>query len=92
MKALFTPISIGAGLIAALIGRKLFDRSWALIDDQEPPNPEHREIQPLKLVAALLLEGAIFRLVKGLAEHGARRSFERITGEWPGDQAPEPHS
>jgi hypothetical protein len=37
----------------------------------------------------LLVEGAIFRLVKGLTDHGARRAFAGVTGTWPGEEAPE---
>jgi hypothetical protein len=90
MKFLFLPISITAGILAGLVGRKAFDGIWGLIDDQEPPNPEHREFSWPKLVAALAIEGAIFRLVKGLTDHGARRSFANLTGEWPGEEEPEP--
>lgn len=89
MKLLFTPISIAAGLLAGLVGSKIFERLWRLIDEEEPPSPEHRELSWSKLVAALLLEGAIFRLVKGLAEHGARRAFAKGTGRWPGEERPE---
>jgi len=42
------------------------------------------------LAVALMIEGAIFRLVKGLFDHGARRGFARMTGEWPGEEHPEP--
>ena len=87
---LFAPLSIVAGLIAGLLGRKLFEGAWSLIDDQEPPDAEYREIQWPKLLAALAIEGAIFRLVKGLVDHGARHTFERATGAWPGEEAPEP--
>jgi Protein of unknown function (DUF4235) len=89
-RVLFAPVSIVAGLIAGLMGRKLFDGAWGLIDDQEAPDAEHREIEWPKLVAALLVEGAIFRLIKGLVDHGSRRFFERATGVWPGEEAPEP--
>jgi hypothetical protein len=44
----------------------------------------------LKLAIALSLEGAIFRLVKGFFDHGARHGFERLTAAWPGEEAPEP--
>jgi hypothetical protein len=87
---LFIPFGIAAGLIAGFAGKALFDRVWALIDEQEPPEPEHRDASVVKLVAALALEGAIFRAVRGVAEHGARRSFERWTGAWPGEPRPEP--
>jgi hypothetical protein len=87
---LFAPLSIAAGLIAGLLGRKLFEGAWALIDDQEPPDAEYRDISWPKLIAALVIEGAIFRLVKGLVDHGARSYFERATGAWPGEEAPQP--
>jgi hypothetical protein len=38
----------------------------------------------------LILEGAIFRLMRGLAEHGARHGFAALTKEWPGEETPEP--
>lgn len=90
MKIVFTPFSIVAGLLAGLAAQKIFERLWGLIDDQEPPSSEHRELSWPKLVAALLLEGAIFRLVKGLTDHGLRRSFAGATGTWPGEEEPEP--
>jgi hypothetical protein len=90
VKFLFLPLSIALGLIAGLLGRRVFERLWGLVDDEEPPDAKHREINVPKLVAALAIEGAIFRLVKGLTDHGARRSFARVTGTWPGEEAPEP--
>jgi hypothetical protein len=90
VKFIFLPISILGGLLAGLLGKKIFEQIWGLIDDQEPPDAKHREIQYPKLVAALLLEGAIFRLVRGLFDHSARHSFNRLTGTWPGEEAPEP--
>lgn len=89
MKLAFMPISIAAGLLAGLAGKKIFERLWSLVDNEEPPRPEHREFSWPKLVAALLFEGAIFRLVKGLTDHGARRSFAKATGSWPGEEAPQ---
>ncbi len=89
IKLIFTPISIVTGLIAALIGRKLFEQIWALIDDQEPPDPGDRQISVVKLLFALALEGMIFRVVKGLAERASRMAALHVTGRWPGEQASE---
>jgi hypothetical protein len=89
MKIVFTPVSIVLGLIAGIVGQKIFEKLWGLVDDQEPPSPEHREFSWPKLVTALLIEGAIFRLVKGLTDHGARRTFARATGSWPGEERAE---
>lgn len=88
MKFLFLPFSIGAGLIAGFLSKKIFDGIWHLFDDEEAPEPEHREISVVKLVLALAIEGAIFRAVRGLVDHSARHSFQRVTGSWPGDEAP----
>jgi hypothetical protein len=89
-KMLFAPLGILAGILAGFIGRKLFDAAWGLVDEEEPPEPENRDVPWTKLAAALVIEGAIFRLVRGLVERGSRRGFERATGTWPGDTAPEP--
>ena len=89
MKIVFTPVSVVLGLIAGIIGQKIFEKLWSVVDDQEPPSPEHREFSWPKLLAALLIEGAIFRLVKGITDHGARRAFAKATGTWPGEEAPE---
>ncbi len=89
MKAAFVPISVVGGLIAGFLGQKAFDAIWGKFDEEEPPQPEHREISLPKLALALAIEGAIFRLAKGLFDHGARRGFARMTGTWPGDESPE---
>jgi hypothetical protein len=85
MKFLFAPIGIGAGLVAGMLGKKAFEKLWAVIDDQDPPEPDQRGAPTAKLVAALAIEGAIFRLAKGLTDYGARRAFAGATGSWPGE-------
>lgn len=89
MKLIFTPFSIIGGLIVGTIAKKIFEQIWGLVDDVEPPEAKHRDISYRKLVLALLVEGAIFRLFKGLFDHGARRSFAKATGTWPGEERPE---
>ena len=86
---IFKPISIALGLAAGTVGKKIFAKVWALIDEEEPPGAEHREVRWVKLISALLLEGAIFRLVRGIADRGLRRGFLTLTGSWPGEARPE---
>jgi hypothetical protein len=90
MKFVFLPISIVGGLIAGLLAKKMFEQAWGLLEDQEPPDAEHREVPYLKLAVALLIEGAIFRFIRGFFDHGARHAFHRATGTWPGEERPEP--
>jgi uncharacterized protein DUF4235 len=90
MKLLFIPISVLGGLVAGFIGKKAFEGVWGLIDDEEPPEAEHRDVSYGKLAFALALEGAIFRMTRGLFDHHARRSFALVTGSWPGEEEPDP--
>jgi hypothetical protein len=90
MKFLFLPFSIVAGLVAGFLSKKIFDGIWRLFDEEEAPEAEHKEISLVKLALALGIEGAVFRAVRGLVDHGARRGFYNLTGSWPGDEAPEP--
>jgi hypothetical protein len=86
MRFIFAPIGIIAGLIAGSIAQKAFERLWAVVDDEEPPEPSERDIRFAKLIPALLVEGAVFRLTKGLVDHGLRSGFARATGTWPGEK------
>ncbi len=89
-KVLFTPFGIAAGLAAGFVGKLAFDQIWKLIDEEEPPEPDQNDIDVRKLVIGLALQGAIFRAVRGVAEHQARRGFQRWSGHWPGEPRPDP--
>ena len=86
MRWLFAPIGILAGLAAGFAAQKGFERIWAAFDDEDPPEAEDRDASVPKLAAALVLEGAIFRLVKGMVDRGARLGFASMTGRWPGEE------
>jgi hypothetical protein len=88
-KVLFIPVSVAGGLLAGLIGKKIFEALWGLVDQEEPPDSEHRDVSWPKLLVALALEGAIFRILRGLGDHAARLGFYRATGAWPGEERPE---
>ena len=85
MKLIFAPIGIVAGLIAGFLAQKGFEKVWALIDEEDAPAPDQAGVRLPKLIAALVVEGAVFRLVKGLVDHGTRSAFAKTTGRWPGE-------
>jgi hypothetical protein len=89
-KLLFVPFSVIGGILAGAIGKKTFEVLWGAIDDQEAPDPQHREVSLKKLIPALILQGAIFRAVRGLFDHGTRHAFQKLTGSWPGEEKPQP--
>ena len=90
VKILFIPISVVGGLIAGAVSRKVFDRIWALFDEEEPPDSKHRDISWGRLILAGAVQGAIFRAVKEATDHASRRAFYRTTGTWPGEKRPDP--
>jgi hypothetical protein len=87
---MFIPFSVVGGLVAGFVGKKLFEQLWGVIDDEEPPEPEHREVSFPKVLAAAALEGAVFRGTRAATDHQMRRAFASLTGTWPGEEAPEP--
>lgn len=89
MRFLFAPFSIFLGLLAGFIGKKLFVQVWGMIDDNEPPESEHRDAEWGKVVAAAALQGAIFRATKIAVDRGARVAFANTTGTWPGPEEPD---
>jgi Protein of unknown function (DUF4235) len=89
-KVLFIPVSIGGGLLAGAVAKKIFNHLWGLIDEKEPPDSKHRDIDWGKLLIAAAVQGAIFRAMKEATDHASRRAFARTTGTWPGEKRPEP--
>ena len=83
-KILFTPFSIAFSLIAGLVARKVFDRVWHAIDDEDPPDPGE-ELEPLpRILLAAGLQAAVFALARALFDRQARKTFRGLTGTWPG--------
>jgi len=89
MKFLFIPFSIIGGLIAGQISKQIFNVLWGLIDDEEPPESEHREISVGKMLVAAAIQGAIIRGVRRLVDHQLRKAFAGALGTWPGEERPD---
>ena len=90
MKFLFLPISIGAGLIAGLLGKKLFEQLWGLIDKEEPPKPTTEQAPLGKVLGAAAVEGITFKVTRAAVDRAGARAFAGLTGQWPGEKVPEP--
>ena len=89
-KFLFVPAGIAGGFVAGFISKKTFDFIWARVSEEEAPEPDQREVSMPQLVAALAVQGALFRVARGLVDHGTRAGVERFTGAWPGEERPDP--
>jgi hypothetical protein len=86
VKLLFAPVRLIATRLAHRAGAKTVRRVWRVFGDGAMPRPDQREAGFARLAGALLLEGAVYRLVSGLSDHAARRWFAGVTGRWPGEE------
>jgi Protein of unknown function (DUF4235) len=84
-KLLFIPFSVLGGFAAGFAGKKVFEKVWALIDDEDPPEPDEKLAPTGKMLAAAALQGAVFSATRAAADHGSRRAFHGLTGSWPGE-------
>ena len=78
-----------SGIFAGALARRSFTLIWRAFEDGDPPEPDQRRVRLSRLALALAIEGAVFRLVRGLVDHLARRGFADVTGRWPGDTQPD---
>ncbi len=85
VKLIFAPVGFVTGFAAGVAARKGFERIWAVFDEEEPPQPDQRDAPVVKMVAALAIEGVVFRVVKGMTDNGTRRAVASFTGRWPGE-------
>jgi hypothetical protein len=89
VNAFFTPFSIGVGLAAGQLAKKAFQAIWGRFADADAPKPKHREVVFVQLLIALIVEGAVTRVVRGLVDHGSRHAWRTATGAWPGAESPD---
>lgn len=87
MKLLYLPFKIINGLIAARIGKKVFDGIWAQIDNAPPPNPSAGDASTGKVVGARALEAGVTAAVAAAVDRGGARLFHYLIGAWPGKPA-----
>lgn len=85
-KILFAPFATIGGLIAGLIGRRVFAAAWGLVDDREPPKATDAQARWSRVVIALALQGAIFTASRGIVDRMLRKAFAHLTGFWPGQR------
>ena len=92
MTLIYRPIGLILGIVAGLIGRRIFDVAWTKIDDEDPPKGTTRFAPWSKILAAAALQGVIFKTTRVLVDRYGARSWYDLTGFWPGEQRPDPES
>lgn len=86
MKILYKPFALIAGVISARIGKSVFKKLWAKIDDKQPPDPTTADASLPKVLGAATLEAATMAGVAAAVDRGSARVFHYFTGVWPGEE------
>jgi hypothetical protein len=90
MTLIYRPFGILLGILAGLVGKKLFDFIWTKIDDEEPPEATTQEADYPRILVAAALQGMIFRLTRVVVDRQGAKGWYYLTGAWPGEKRPDP--
>lgn len=86
MKFIYKPIAIVVGLLAGMIGRKVFEKLWGLVAENDPKDADDRDAAWAEVIVSAAVGGAIVKVVQALIRRGGAKGIERATGFWPGDE------
>ena len=89
MGLIYKPIGLLLGLLAGVLGKRVFDFAWTKIDDEEPPKGTTRDAPWGKILAAAALQGVIFRTVREAVDRYGAMGWYYLTGSWPGEKRPD---
>lgn len=82
-KALYLPLSIGAGVAGGMLAGGLFKQVWKRVGDgnQPPPNPKDLNRSATAVLAAAALQGLIFGLVRAAVDRAGAKGYQAVTDE-----------
>lgn len=86
-KILYRPVGIVSSIVGGLIASMLFKQVWKRIsagEGADPPGPLESEYDFKEILAAAVVQGAIYSVVKAVIQRQGAKGFQRATGEWPG--------
>jgi hypothetical protein len=87
---IYKPIGIFLGIVAGLLGKRIFNFAWTKIDDEDPPKGT-TEVAPMaKIVGAAALQGVIFKVTRVIVVRYGAVGWRYLTGVWPGEKRPDP--
>jgi len=90
MGVIYKPFGIVLGILAGLLGKRIFNFIWEKIDDEDPPKATTEETTWAKLLTAAAVQGVIFKTTRVVVDRYGARGWATLTGTWPGEKRPDP--
>ena len=90
MGVIYKPFGIMLGLLAGLVGKRIFNFVWTKIDDEDPPKATTEEADWPKILLAAAVQGVIFKVTRVIVDRNAAQGWAYVTGSWPGEKRPDP--
>ena len=90
MKVIYRPIGLVLGILAGLVGKRLFNFAWTKIDDEDPPKGTTQQATWVKVLGAAALQGVIFKTTRVVVDRYGAQGWYYLTGSWPGEKRPDP--
>jgi hypothetical protein len=87
---IYKPFGIILGILAGLVGKRIFNFAWTKIDDEDPPKGTTEQATWVKLLSAAALQGVIFKVVRVVVDRYGAKGWRYVTGVWPGEKRPDP--
>jgi hypothetical protein len=89
MSLIYKPFGFILGIVAGLLGRRIFDYAWEKIDEEDPPKGTTEEATWVKVLSAAALQGVIFQTVRVVVNRYGALGWRHLTGVWPGEKRPD---
>jgi hypothetical protein len=88
-KVLYRPVGLVSSILGGLIASLIFKQVWKRVSPSsdgrsDAPGPLESEYPFKEILVAAVLQGAIYAAVKAVINRQGARTFEKVTGEWPG--------
>ncbi|MER7575186.1 DUF4235 domain-containing protein [Streptomyces sp. NPDC057806] len=84
-KIAYKPVGLALGAVTGMLAGAVFKQAWKMLGhDEDAPDATDEERQWGEILAAAVLQGAIFAGVKAAVDRGGAAATRRLTGTWPG--------
>jgi hypothetical protein len=90
MGLIYKPFGMLLGILAGLLGRRVFDYAWTKLDDEDPPKGTTEETSWAKVLGAAAVQGVIFKTTRVVVDRYGAMGWRYLTGTWPGEKYPDP--